>query len=311
MRKWITLLVCALAVLMTVPISVLADMNLPEFEAGDQWTYSTNLEIEGLATLFGDWIFEVQGEILYSGHQVYDVSIASVDGSAYFEGVGTLSYILDGFTYLRVTDLATVKESMSMEFNTSLLGFGSYLSVFVNMTYDPPLNNFDFPLKEGDTWTTTSSTTISMDIVSSMFPSSSTSTTISTTTDFEVESKETVDVVAGKFSTYKVKATEAYGNTTYTYMSTKSGYMVKSQLYNSTGTSMGTMNLKSYSYTPASVGDGDLVSDLMDLLWLFILLIIIILVMIVGFLARRRGREKITSVDESSPSEQEFPPPGE
>jgi hypothetical protein len=285
-------------------------MNLPEFEAGDRWVYSANIKMEDLATLSGDWTFEVQGEIQDSGYQVYDVSLTG-DGSATFVGIGTLPYSLDGFTYLRVTDLATLKESMAMEFDTSILGFGSYLSVFANMTYDPPLNDFDFPLKEGDTWTTTTSTTISMDMVSSLFPSSSTSTTISTTSDFEVESKETVDVVAGKFSTYKVKATETYGNTTYTYMSTKSGYMVKSQLYNSTGTSMGTMNLKSYSYTPPSAGDGDLVSDLMDLLWLFILLIIVILVVIVVILAGRRGKEKATPMDVSFPSEQEFPPPSE
>lgn len=307
MRRWFVLLVCALAVLTTIPIPVLADMNLPEFEAGDKWVYSINLKMEDVATLSGDWTYEVQGEIQNSGHQVYDVSLTG-EGSATFDTIGIMTYTLNGFTYLRVSDLATVKESMILEFDTSVLGIGAYMSIFVNMTYAPPLNDFDFPIKEGDTWSSTTSITISMDMVSSLFPSSSSSMTISMTTEFEVESKETVDVPAGKFATYVIKATEADGNTTYTYMSTKSGYMVKSRLYNSTGASMGTMNLKSYSFT-APGGDGDPLSDILDL-WLFILLIIVILVVILAILAKRRGKEDTEPIIES-PSEQEPPPPSE
>lgn len=307
MRRWFVLLVCALAVLTTIPIPVLADMNLPEFEVGDQWVYSANLKMEDMATLSGDWTYEVQGEIQNSGHQVYDISLTG-EGSATFDTIGIMTYTLNGFIYLRVSDLATVKESMILDFDTSVLGIGAYMSIFVNMTYAPPLNDFDFPIKEGDTWSTTTSITISMDMVSSLFPSSSTSITISVTAEYEVESKETVDVPAGKFATYVIKATEADGNTTYTYMSTKSGYMVKSRLYNSTGVSMGTMNLKSYSFT-APGGDGDLFSDIMDL-WLFIVLIIVILV-IIGVIIILRQRKENTESEIESPSEQEPPPPSE
>ena len=307
MRRWFVLLVCALAVLTTIPIPVLADMNLPEFEVGDQWVYSVNLKMEDVATLSGDWTYEVQGEIQDSGHQVYDVSLTG-EGSATFDTIGIMTYTLNGFIYLRVSDLATVKESMILDFDTSILGIGAYMSIFVNMTYDPPLNDFDFPIKEGDTWSTTTSITISMDMVSSLFPSSSSSITISLTAEFEVESKETVDVPAGKFATYVIKATEADGNTTYTYMSTKSGYMVKSRLYNSTGVSMGSMNLKSYSFA-APGGDGDLFSEIMDL-WLFIVLIIVVLV-IIGVIIRIRQRKGDTESEVESPSEQEPPPPSE
>jgi hypothetical protein len=309
MRRLFVLLICALTVLTTIPTPVLADMNLPEFQTGDRWVYSANLKMEDLATLSGEWTFEVQGETQESGHQVYDLSMAG-DGSATFQGVGILPYTLDGHTYIRVSDLATVKESMILEFDASILGAGAYLSVFVNTTYDPPLNDYDFPIKEGDTWSATTSTTISLDMISSIYPSTSTSTTVSVATDFEVESKETVEVAAGKFSTYVIKATEADGNTTYTYMSTKAGYMVKSRLYNFTSVSMGTMNLKEYSYAPPSAGDGDLIDDIMDLLWLLILLIIVIVVIIGVILARRRGKEDIEPIIES-PTEQEPPPPSE
>ncbi len=307
MRRWFVLLVCALAVLTTVPIPVLADMNLPEFEVGDQWVYSANLKMEDVATLSGDWTYEVQGEIQDSGHQVYDISLTG-EGSATFDTIGIMTYTLNGFIYLRVSDLATVKESMILDFDTSILGIGAFMSIFVNMTYAPPLNDFDFPIKEGDTWSTTTSVTISMDMVSSLFPSSSSSITISVTAEYEVESKETVDVPAGNFATYVIKATEADGNTTYTYMSTKSGYMVKSRLYNSTGVSMGTMSLKSYSFT-APGGDGDLFSDILDL-WLFFVLIIVILV-IIGVIIILRQRRGNAESEVESPSEQEPPPPSE
>jgi uncharacterized protein YpmB len=308
MRRWFVLLVCVLTVLTTVPVSVLADMNMPEFKTGDKWEYSANLKMEDVATLSGDWIYEVQGETQESGHQVYDMSLTG-DGSATFDGIGIMPFTLDGYTYLRVSDLALVKESMALEFDTSILGFGAYMSVFVNMTYAPPVNSFDFPLKEGDTWSSSTSTTISIDMISSLFPSSSTSVTIPVSTEYEVESKETVEVAAGKFSCYVIKGTEADGNTSYTYMSNKAGYMVKSRLYNSTGASAGTMNLKSYSYT-APGGNGGLFSDIMDLLWLLILLVIIIIVIVLTAILRSRGRrEQEPQVAEQLKSEQEEPPP--
>ncbi len=310
MRRWFVLLVCALAVLMTVPISVLADMNLPEFGAGDQWMYSSNMKLEDMAILSGDWTYEVQGETQYSGYQVYDVSLSG-EGTAIFEGtIGAFDYALDGFIYMRVSDLATVKESMMIDFDTSVFVTETYFSAFMNITYDPPLNGFDFPIKEGDTWSTTTSTTFSVEIVTNLLmPFNSTSEMVSLTTNFEVESKETVEVAAGKFSTYVIKATEADGNTTYTYMSTKSGYLVKSRFYNSTGASMSSMNLKSYSYT-APGGGGDLFSDIMDYLWLLIVVIIVIIafVVIVAAISKRR-REQEPPISEQLESEQEEPPP--
>ncbi len=305
MVRWFVLLICALAVLTTIPIPVLADMNLPEFNAGDKWVYSVNFKLEDMATLYGDWTYEVQGETQYSGHQVYDVSLSG-EGNASFGGtLGMFEYTLDGLIYMRVSDLATVKESMMVDFDIPDFISGDYFSAFMNISYDPPLNGFDFPIKEGDTWSATTSTTFSVEIITDLMEVNSTSATVSVTTDFEVESKETVEVAAGKFSTYVIKATEVDGNTTYTYMSTKSGYMVKSRLYNSTGVSMRTMNLKSYSFTAPS-GDGDLFSDIMDYLWLLIVLVIVIIAFVVMMVAiSKRRREQEPLISEQSESERD------
>ncbi|MCK5292491.1 MAG: hypothetical protein KAR39_10810 [Thermoplasmata archaeon] len=308
MRRWFVLLVCALAVLTTIPTPVLADMNLPEFNAGDKWVYSVNLKLEDMAILYGEWEYEVRGETQDSGYQVYDVSISGEGNATFGDIFGVLGYTLDGFIYMRVSDLATVKESMMVDFDIPDFISGNYFFAFMNITYNPPLNGYDFPIKEGDTWSATTSTTFGVEIVTDLMPVNSTSATVSVTTDFEVESKETVEVAAGKFATYVIKATEADGNTTYTYMSTKAGYMVKSRLYNSTGVSMGSMNLKSYSYT-APGGDGDLLSDILDL-WPFIVLIIVILA-IIGVIIRIRQRRGNTESEVESPSEQEPPPPSE
>jgi hypothetical protein len=253
--------------------------------------------------------YEVQGEKEDSGYQVYDVSLSG-DGNAVFGGgFGTFDYTLDGLIYMRVSDLATVKESMVVDFDLTGSPIGTYFSAFMNITYEPPLNGFDFPIKEGDTWSATTSTTFSVEIITDMMEVNSTSSTVSVTTDFEVESKETVEVAAGKFATYVVKATETDGNTTYTYMSTKSGYMVKSRLYDSTGASMGTMSLKSYSFT-APGGDGDLISDIMDYLWLIVAVIVILAVVVMVAAISKRRREQEPPMDEQLESEQEEPPPG-
>lgn len=113
-------------------------------------------------------------------------------------------------------------------------------------------------------------------------------------TSLECESRETVEVPAGKFSAYKIKTMDASGNTTYDYISTKSGYIVKSQMYNSTGASIGNLNLKSYSYTAPGAGDGDdFVSSIMEYLWLLVLLIIIVIVLVIlGIFLSRRSKQE-------------------
>jgi len=309
MKRWVVPLVCVVFILMAVPFSAKGDMQLPEFDLGDQWVYSVNLKLEEMATLSGDWTFEVEDVAMVSGHEVYDMSLTG-DGTATFGAMGIFPYTLEGFTYVRKSDLATVKESIMIDFDTSLIGSGFYLSAFINMSYDPPLNQFDFPIEEGDTWSAITSTTFGFNIVSNLFPTNSTSTTVSISTDFEVESKETVDVAAGKFTTYKIEMEEENGNTTYTYMSTKSGYMVKMRIYNSTGASTGTMNLKSYTYTAPATEDGDFISDLMGSLWLLLILLvaIVVLVILVVLLSKRSKRKQEPSTGDMEPIEEPSSP---
>ncbi len=308
MQRWVVPLVFVVLILVAVPFSAKGDMQLPEFDLGDQWEYSVNLKLEEIATLSGGWTFEVEDVITVSDHEVYNMSLTG-DGTATSGVMGIFPYTLEGFTYVRKFDLATVKESMMIDFDTSLIGSGFYLSAYINMSYNPPLNQFDFPIKEGDTWSSITSTTFGFDIVSNFLSSNSTSTTLPISTDFEVESKETVDVAAGRFTTYKIRMEEEDGNTTYTYMSTKSGYMTKMRIYNSTGASVGTMNLKSYVYTAPATKDGDSISDLMDSLWLLLILVVavVVLVILVVILSKRSKKQE-PSTDDFELSEEPLSP---
>jgi hypothetical protein len=171
-----------------------------------------------------------------------------------------------------------------------------HVLAYVNMSHNPPINLFDFPVKEGDVWDSTSTTTFELAILSDnpLVPATVTSLTETVTTNLECESKETVEVPAGKFASYKIKTTDSSGNTTYDYVSTKAGYIVKTQMYNSTGASVGNLNLKSYSYTAPAAGNGDdFISNIMDYLWLLILLIVVIIILVIlGIVLSKRSKDQ-------------------
>jgi hypothetical protein len=293
--------------LLTLAFPVAGDMQLPTYQVGDQWVYSVNLNLEGMVVISGDWTFEVEDEILVSGHEAYDVSLDGA-GSASLSGLGTGSYTMEGFTSIRKSDLATIEERMMIDITTTIVSQEIHILAYMNASYNPSLNVFDFPVKEGDTWTSTSTTTIELVILSDnpLVPTTDTSITEVMTSDFTCESKETVEVPAGKFASYKIKMTDSSGNKTYDYVSTKAGYIVKTQMYNSTGASVGNLNLKSYSYTPPAAGNGDdLISNIMDYLWLLILLIIVVIVLIVlGVVLSKRSKGQEPSPDEPPPDEE-------
>lgn len=307
MRRWAVVLVCAIIALMGVPLSVVGDMQLPTFQVGDQWVYSVNLNLEGMVVISGDWTFEVENEVSFSGHEAYHMSIGG-DGSASLSGLGG-SYVMEGVSYIRMSDLATIKEDIMIDINVTILSEEIHIVAYMNMSHDPPLNQFDFPVKEGDIWSSISTTTFELAILSDnpLVPGTVTNSTDIVTTNLECESKETVEVAAGKFASYKIKMTDGSGNTTYNYVSTKSGYIVKTQMYNSTGASVGNLNLKSYTYTPPAAGNGDdFISNIMDYLWLLILLIVVIIVLVIlGVVLSKRSTEQGPPPDEPPPLDEE------
>jgi hypothetical protein len=313
MRRYFSLLVAMIVVLLGLSSTVQADMNLPTYQVGDEWVFDVNVNVQDVI-LAGEWTFTVEGEESISGHNVYNLSLEG-SGPATLSGIGTGDYVTEGSTFLRKSDLAALKEDVKVNVSVTFGTIDVFVDFYMNISYDPPQDQFDFPIKTDDTWSSTSTVTSSLTIVSSMLPTNSTETTVILTTEFECESKEMVSVPAGDFQSYKIKMTEEDGNYTYTYMSTRTGYMTKMQMFESTGASLGNINLKSYSYTPPVTGNGDdPFKAIMDYLWLIVLIIVIVVIVVIVLIAMsKRSKKEQTpppgQEPSSEPEEPQAPPP--
>ncbi len=279
--------------LLAMPAFVSAEMTVPELESGDKWTYEVEMTESGMK-ISGDWTYEVKGEKTVSGHEVYDMSLDG-EGSATMEipsiGTATMDFTVEGYHYLRTNDLATVKENMTMEMSTSLMGIEVSIQMFLEMSYDPPMNDFGFPLDVGKEWTSTSSATTTSAFAMTMGDQSQTESetdTESETSSFKCESTESISVSAGTFESYKTNQSEDDDSYVHNYVSEESGMFVKSEVYDEDGELQVSMQLKSYSY-----GEGQDVLDLMDYLWLIIVIVIIVVVIaaVAGVRSRRSKRE--------------------
>ncbi len=306
MKRNLVLPVAVVAILLTMPI-VRADMNLPVPEVGDNWVYDVDVSMEGV-NFTGEWTFEIKGEATVSGYEVYDISVEGSGTSSMEQyGIQDLDYTLDGFQYSRKSDFATVL--MNMSFDMKVLGV-TIIEMTMEMTYDPPLDEFDFPIKEGDVWSSTSTVTTTTTVEYLGIITTTTEETL--TMDYECHLRETVTVTAGSFvNSYRIKETMPDGSYSYIYMSTQAGYVVKAEMFNSTGGSIGGMELKSYSYTPGDGGEGAVAGfDIMDYLWLIILIIVIVAV-IVGVAAgvSRAKKKKMPPPEEAPPPEPGAPEP--
>ncbi|MFQ6061492.1 MAG: hypothetical protein ACE5KV_09430 [Thermoplasmata archaeon] len=311
MRKCAILLVALMAALLTFSTAVRADMYVPEFEPGNKWTYNVNLNMEGIV-LAGEWTFEVEREEQVSGYAVYNVSLDG-NGPATLTGLGAGNYIMEGFSLLRKSDLASVMENVHMNVSITFGTMDTYMDTFLNTSYDPPLNEFDFPINVGDSWSSTTTVTSVMTQVSTLFPTTTSSTTETQTTDFECLSAEKISVPAGEFHSYKIKMTNETGGYSYIFISKKTGYLVKMQMFEESGASLGSIKLASYSYTAPPGGDGgDILATITDYLWLIgIIVVIVVVLVVIAVIASKRS--KMPPMEEGARSEseeQESAPPG-
>jgi hypothetical protein len=297
MRRIVSLFVGLMVMLLAMPAVVSAEITVPEFETGDRWTYEVTMEEDGME-FNGDWTFKVQGEKTVVGHEVYDLSLDG-EGTVTMEipslGTATMDFTVDGYHYVRISDLATVAENMTLEMSTSFFGLEISIRMFFEMTYDPPLNDFGFPLDVAKEWTSASSVTTTSTFAMTMGGNTTSETntdTSSQTSGFKCESKESTSVPAGTFESYKINQSEDDDGYVHSYVSEKTGMFVKSEIYDENGEPGGVMELKSYSY-----GAGQDAIVLMDYWWL-ILLIIIVVAILAGVASVRSRRSK-----------EEYPPP--
>jgi hypothetical protein len=287
MTKTIALLAVFLLVLGTFVFAApraSAQGAAPAWSIGDYWEYAGNGDIMGseynLLTRFEvkeRTTITVRSTPCETFHLTMRMNMTA----------GSISESITYDYWVRTSDLADVKFEMD------------YLSIQLNVTYDPPQRMFNFPLSGDQTWSSTSTMTISG---MGMPPSSST-----ITNGYQVSGPQKVTVPAGTFDSFNVTMT-GYGNPpsgpSSTYYSDEVGYMVKTDSpipgLGASGTLA--MELKSFNYQHGSV-----------LVWVVLIVVIIVagaMAMVAALLviSRKKGRVAPPVPPQAPPFPPQTPP---
>jgi len=255
-----------------------AQGNAPTWSTGDYWEYSGSGKVSNITYSLIVRLQVTEKITLTIDTSEYEsfnctVSIAVSSGGA---PVTFTSYV-----YLRTSDLAMVKTYQS---------FFGFTSVD---TYNLPQETFHFPLRNGQTWSSTST--------HNMTTGGHTYTT-TVTNDYSVSGPASVTVPAGTFNTLTVTATPRGGGTPgKIYYSDSIGYAAKLN-----GSALGLamtlltpLELKSFNYQGASIG----------LLLIIIIVIVIVVVIAAVLLAVMRSRQRRRGVYAQPPSSAYGRPP--
>jgi len=202
--------------------SATAQGNAPTWKAGDHWEYAGEgfYNNESYSAVLNLRVLGTESVAVGSGsnetyHCVFDGKIT----------YGVLVVNQTGDTYLRTSDLAVVRASNS---RISIYGSTSW-----DYRFDPPLEQFRFPLHDGQWWRQyVRDTTFGWTYFWS----------------FNVSGPENVSVPAGTFSAFAVNGSEQPGVLSRDYYSDAVGFLVRTR-----GLFLGTpepvdMELKSYGH---------------------------------------------------------------
>jgi hypothetical protein len=189
--------------------------DIPTWYIGDEWTYdadpvtynSDNGSFNGKIENLKREVIDVT-EITHGDEQikVYEVDITGDIQGTMSWGVisGDLDGIVQGTSYIRVSDLAEVKtEIFSTGTVKVLIITWPYQLNNINLFY-PPLEANDFPLKVDDQWeiSSTIQTSGSFEIIGLMEEEFSDTELYEET--MKCTKKETISVPAGNFECYKI-----------------------------------------------------------------------------------------------------------
>ena len=157
------------------------DVDVPSWRIGDSWTYDGFLDVGTLLsdnnvastiqTITGPFDMEILDiftmtvdnqstlvyEVEYDG--LFEANGVSLDGTN-----GDLDVEYNEIDYIRVSDLSVIE--MTMDIQVTFLPFGiSWLAVdvgqiIINNGYSPPQEQYDFPLRVGESWTSNYTNTL-------------------------------------------------------------------------------------------------------------------------------------------------------
>jgi hypothetical protein len=284
MKRTATLLAVFLLVLGTFVFAApraSAQGAAPVWSIGDYWEYTGSGDIMGS---------EYDMLTRYEVKEMTTISVGSTPCETFHMTMrvsmtaGSISSSVTYDYWVRTSDLANVKLAMD------------YLTVQMEVTFDPPQQVFNFPLSDGKIWSSMSAVTIS----GMGMPPDNFTTTI--TTNYHVSGSERITVPAGTFDSFNVTGTSS-GSSSSVFYSDAVGYLVRTDssipgLGSSLNASV--MELKSYNYQHKS-----------SLVWvLLIVVIVVVAVMAVVAALLVMSRKKSRMVPPMPPQAPPFPPQG-
>jgi len=155
------------------------DVDVPSWRIGDEWSYdgfmdvgtllSSNGVASNIQTITGPFDMEIQDiftttvdnqstlvyEVEYDG--LFEANGVSLDGYN-----GNLDVEYNEIDYIRVSDLSVIGMTMDIQVTFTVFGFINIDvgHIIINNGYSPPQEQYDFPLRVGEAWTSNYTNTL-------------------------------------------------------------------------------------------------------------------------------------------------------
>ena len=155
------------------------DVDVPSWRIGDEWSYdgfmdvgtllSSNGVASNIQTITGPFDMEILDiftmtvdnqstlvyEVEYDG--LFEANGVSLDGYN-----GNLDVEYNEIDYIRVSDLSVIGMTMDIEVTFTVFGFINIDvgHIIINNGYSPPQEQYDFPLRVGESWTSNYTNTL-------------------------------------------------------------------------------------------------------------------------------------------------------
>ncbi len=268
-RSVVMISLLIMGVQISTPQTVVAEGAAPTWTVGDYWLYTGQGIIfnQSFTALFR---LEMKGLVtIKAGNTTSGAYWCNMTISINFGGTPAT---IHGDYYFRNPDLATIKTHFT---------FGTTENT---VTYDPPLQNFQFPLSNDQSWSSISLENVTID---------GASTLRTVTVDHAVKGPQSITVLAGTFDVYTINSTERSGQPLGELpYSDKVGFGLN---FIASGAELPfpiELQLKSYKYQKSSQED----SLTMPLITVLIAVVVIVILLIL--ILRRRGKKTTTEVDD-------------
>lgn len=293
--------------------------DVPTLKVGDELHYTMDMSMLEEEDLLEGMEMEMSTEMTMKVNKKESIEVNGIRYETYvidmtmsmslimtYEGESmTSSATGEGTQWLRVSDLATIKAFTE----TSYSSYGITTSSKSTVTYDPPMNDYNFPMIIAETWTSTCTITIEDTYTYDGEPDTETDS-YEAIMEYEALHVEDVTVLAGTYETFVIwsmETTEDYyggGGTpffgsspgyTLNYYSPDIGFPVKSESYYPNRELYMSMELVSYREAGSGPGKGP-GSFGGDLPMYFLLIPIFVAVILASAIAVKRRRKRAATM---------------